>query len=328
MPLFPIFANLSDRDILVVGGGDVAQRKVEALLKAGARVQIHARELNPVLSDWLEQGRLRRLDGVFDAAWLDQVWLVVAATDDHDFNSELAREASRRKRLINVVDDAELSTFHVPAIVDRDPLQIAISSGGSAPMLARRLRERIEIDLDESLGLLASLFASNRAAIRRQLPDLKLRRRWFDQILDGPIAQLLQAGQNNKAAQMFSESLAHGSMHLDAKGQIIIVDVRHGDPGLLTLKALRAMNTADLIVCDAGVDHSILEKARRDVDRVDAPDDDAKLAKLLIESAQAGMRVVHLTITEHAQKTQFAVLRSECDRYGIACQFPSSPIER
>ena len=327
MPLFPIFANLSDRDILVVGGGDVAQRKVEALLKAGARVQIHARELNPVLTSWLAQGRLQRLQGEFDAAWIDHVWLVVTATDDPDFNSELAREASRRKRLINVVDDAELSTFHVPAIVNRDPLQIAISSGGSAPMLARRLRERIEIDLDESLGLLASLFASNRAAIRRQLPDLKLRRRWFDQILDGPIAQLLQAGQCDKATLMFSDSLAHGAMQLDAKGQIMIVDVCHGDPELLTLKALRAMNTADLIVCDADVDHSILEKARRDVDRVDTPDNDAKLAKLLIESAQAGMRVVHLTITEHAQKAKFAVLRSECDRYEIACQFPSSSIE-
>ncbi len=327
MALFPIFANLSDCNVLVVGGGDVAQRKIEALLKAGAQIEIHAKGLNPALTEWLAQGRLQRLQGEFDGSWIDRVWLVVAATDDRVFNTQLAAEARIRKRLINVVDDAELSTFHVPAIVDRDPLQIAISSGGSSPMLARRLRERFESELDESFGLLASLIASNREAIRRQLPDLNLRRRWFDKILDGPIAQWLQEGQLDRATQMFSESLAHGATHLDAKGQIIIIDVRHGDPGLLTLKALRAMNTADLIVCGAGVEHSILEKARRDVDRIDAPDDDAKLAKLLIESAQAGMRVVLLAITEPAQKTQFAVIRSECDRYGIACQLPSSSIE-
>ncbi len=327
MPLFPIFANLTDRDILVVGGGDVAQRKVEALLKAGARVQIHARELNTVLTAWLEQDRLQRLQGEFDAAWIDHVWMVVAATDDHAFNTQLAAEATHRKKLINVVDDAVLSTFHVPAVVDRDPLQIAISSGGAAPMLARRLRERFETELVESLGTLASLFASNREAIRQQFPDLKLRRRWFDQILDGPISRLLQSGQLDKAAQVFSDSLACGDNLLDAKGQITVVDVSHGDPGLLTLKALRAMNIADLLVCHTNLNPLIQEKARRDVDCVDAPIDDVELAKLLIVSAQAGLRVVNLAITEPTRKSQFAALRSECDRHGIACLFLTSSIE-
>lgn len=115
----PSFADLSGRKVLVVGGGEVATRKVEALLQAGVQVQIHAYALHAALSQWLAQGRLRRREGDFEPPWLDEVWLVVAATDDRAFNARLAAEASRRRRLANIVDDVELSTFQVPAIVDR-----------------------------------------------------------------------------------------------------------------------------------------------------------------------------------------------------------------
>lgn len=319
MPLFPIFANLEDRLVLIIGGGDVAQRKIEALLKAGARVQVHARDFNPALSAWLDQGRLQRLQGEFDCNWLDQVWLVVAATDDRAFNRELADEAGRRQRLVNVVDDAELSTFHVPAIVDRDPLQIAISSGGSAPMLARRLRERLETELDESLGKLASMFATHRESIRRQFPDLAQRRRWFDHVLDGPISVLLQQGQFDLATQMFSDAVARGAADIDGEGRIILVDAGHADPGLLTLKALRAMNVADLLVCDAGIDATVLDRARRDADRIEAPVDDTNLTNLLVESARKGLRVVYLEMTRQTQTTRHAALRHAFDQHGIAC---------
>ncbi len=326
MPLFPIFANLENREVLVIGGGDIAQRKIEALLKAGACVRVHAREFNAQLTEWQGQGRLQRLPGTFDMTWLEEVWLVVAATDDRAFNREIAREASKRRLLINVVDDAELSTFHVPAIVDREPLQIAISSGGSAPMLARRLRERLETDLDESLGTLASMFSANREAIRRQFPDLAQRRRWFDHVLDGPTFSLLQQGQAEKAAGIFLESLMRGVADINVEGRIIVVDASHSDPGLLTLKAQRALNSADLLVCDVGVSRPVLERARRDANRIDAPEVESELADLLIGSAQKGLCVVFLDGANQTRKTRLALLRRECDRLGIACIFLASPI--
>ncbi|MCF5919706.1 precorrin-2 dehydrogenase/sirohydrochlorin ferrochelatase family protein, partial [Xanthomonas perforans] len=168
MPLFPLFANLQGRAVLVIGGGEVATRKVLALLKAQAHIRLYAHALSPELAQLLQAGRFEQMTGEFDPAWIDTVWLVVAATDDVDLNQRVAAAAGARQRLVNVVDDAELSTYQVPAIVDRDPLVIAISSAGAAPMLARRLRERLERELHASVGTLAALFARHRERIRQQ----------------------------------------------------------------------------------------------------------------------------------------------------------------
>ena len=173
MPLFPLFADLHGREVLVVGGGEVATRKIQALLRAGAQVLVHARELAPGLQTLAAAGRLQRLQGdAVDPRWIERAWLVVAATDDPALNRDLAGMAAAAKRWINVVDDAELSSYQVPAVVDRDPVTIAISSAGAAPMLARQLRERLEAEIDPSLGDLARLFARHRARIRERLVDL------------------------------------------------------------------------------------------------------------------------------------------------------------
>ena len=137
MKLFPLFADIAGRTVAVVGGGDVAARKTAALLAAGARVRIGAPELHPQLAQWAAQGRISHVPGPFQEGWLDDVWLVVAATDDAAVNRQVAAAAGRRRLWVNVVDDAQLSSFHVPAIVDRSPLIVAISSGGAAPMLGR-----------------------------------------------------------------------------------------------------------------------------------------------------------------------------------------------
>ncbi|RBB07609.1 siroheme synthase, partial [Xanthomonas oryzae pv. oryzae] len=207
MPLFPLFANLQGRAVLVIGGGDVATRKVLALLKAEAHIRLYAHALSPELAVLMQAGRFEQLVGEFDPAWIDDVWLVVAATDDTDLNQRVAAAAGARHRLVNVVDDAELSTYQVPAIVDRDPLVIAISSAGAAPMLARRLRERLERELHASVGTLAALFAQHRERIRQRLPDMNRRRRWFDRVIDGQVPQLLQAGETAAAHAAFATAL-------------------------------------------------------------------------------------------------------------------------
>jgi siroheme synthase-like protein len=319
MPLYPLFADLGGRRVLVVGGGEVAMRKIEALLHAGAQVLVYAHALNATVAQWLAQGRLQRVDGQFDPQWLDDAWLVIAATDDNAFNRELAAQAGQRRKLVNVVDDAELSTFQVPAIIDRDPLLVAISSSGAAPMLARRLRERWETELDHSYAQLAQLFARHREAIRARLPQLAQRRRWFEQVLEGPVQVLLQSGQTQAAEQAFHDALQRSEQDVPRRGSVWLVGTGNGDPGALTLKALRALNQADLLLCDPAVDAAVLGLARRDATRQPLPADPAAHLALLIEQVQAGQRVVSLKPGDAFRQPPHAPLAAQLAAAGIAC---------
>jgi len=319
MPLFPLFADLAGREVLVVGGGEVAVRKIEALLQAGARVRVHARDLHPVLAGWLAEGRLQRLEGGFDPAWIEAAWLMVVATDDGAFNAKLAAQAEARRTLANVVDDARLSSFQVPAVIDRAPLQLAISSGGAAPMLARRLRERLEIQLDPSLGALAGLFAKHRAAIRERLPDLTRRRRWFDAVIDGAVPALLRAGRDADAERAFVAMLDADDTAA-AGGRISLVGTGPGDPGQLTLAALRAMNLADVLLVDAGVGDAVLALARKDAPRQPAQDDPQACMAMLIDHAGAGQHAVWLRPGDGFRRPPF-------DRVADALQGLEHPCE-
>ncbi len=300
MKLFPIFADLQDRLVLVVGGGAVAERKTLALLEASAKVQVGAPELTPALAALAAEGRIRHLPGRFDPAWLDQVWLAVAATDDRDVNAAVSAAADSRRVFSNVVDDPELSSFQVPSIVDRSPVIVAISSSGVAPVLARRIRERIESLFDHSLGQLAGLAASYRKRIRASHPDLGARRRFYDWLLDGPVAGLLRQQQPAQAEAALAAALADPAA--PAAGSVALVGAGPGDPGLLTLKALRALNEADVILHDRLVSGEVMSLARRDAERVPVgklPGEDhdatqARIHRLMAEHARAGRRVVRL----------------------------------
>ncbi|HVJ39714.1 MAG TPA: bifunctional precorrin-2 dehydrogenase/sirohydrochlorin ferrochelatase [Stenotrophomonas sp.] len=291
MPLFPMFVGLSERAVLVVGAGEVATRKVQALLHAGARVRVHAHHWSPALLALLAQGRVERLEGPFDPTWMDDAWLAVAATDDEALNQRVAEAASARHRWVNVVDDAARSTYQVPAVIDRAPLQIAISSAGAAPMLARRLRERLETLLEPSLGPLATLFEQHRAAIRSALPEPAMRRRWFDHMLDGPLSAWVRAGDLAAAESALLASLA-GPQSDDA-GHVALVGCHAAQADLLTLRALRLLNQADHIMVVGEVADAVLVMARRDApqEQVGAEEN---AAALLARRAQAGQRVVCL----------------------------------
>src|SRR5690606_25461233 len=298
MKLFPLFADLQGRRVVVVGGGEVAARKAQVLLEAGADVQVGAPALAPELAGLAAEGRIRHLPGEFRAEWLDDAWLVVAATDDRAVNAAVSRAAAQRRVFSNVVDDAELSSFQVPSIVDRSPLIVAISSSGVAPVLARRLRERVESMFDHSLGALASLAARYRPRIRAARPGLKQRRAFYDWLLDGPVAALLRQQQPDEAARVLDEELARPQPQ--SQGSVVLVGAGPGDPGLLTLKALRALNEADVILYDRLVSPAVLSLARRDADRIAVgkrPGEDhdatqARIHALLVEHARAGRRVV------------------------------------
>jgi uroporphyrin-III C-methyltransferase/precorrin-2 dehydrogenase/sirohydrochlorin ferrochelatase len=300
MKLFPLFADLQGRRTLVVGGGSVAARKAQSLLEAGAQVTVGAPELDPALARLAAEGRLVHLPGDFEPTWLDGAWLVIAATDDRAVNAAVNAAAQARQVFCNVVDDPQLSSFQVPSIVDRSPLVVAISSSGVAPVLARRLRERIEALLDHALGPLADLAARYRARIRGALPDLGARRRFYDWLLDGPVASLLRSRQPDAAETALNQALEQPQAA--TTGRVVLVGAGPGDPGLLTLKALRALNEADVILHDRLVSDAVLSLARRDAERIAVGKQlgenhevtQARIHALMVEHAQAGRRVVRL----------------------------------
>ena len=298
-PLFPLFADLRDRPVLVVGGGAVAERKLVALLEAGALPRVQALTLSPAIQTWVETGRVQWIGPRFHARALDSVWLVVAATDDLDVNREVADAAARARVFANIVDDAELSSVQVPARVQRGEVQIAISSGGGAPMVARHLRKQLETWLDDSWGALAALFARQRQAIRARFPDTAARRRFFEETLMGPLPRLLRTGQHAQAETWLRDTLLEDTAI--ARGSVMLVGAGPGDPGLLTLHALRAMNEADVILHDRLVSEDVLRLARRDAVRIEVGKtggghsvrQDA-IHALILEHARAGRRVVRL----------------------------------
>ncbi len=299
MSLFPLFADLSGRTVLVLGGGVVAERKIALLLRNAARVVVHARTLSPRLQQWHSERRFDYRDGAFRESWLDRVWLVVVATPDRVFNRKVARLASRRRLFINVVDDAALSTFHVPAVVDRSPLIVAISSGGTAPMLARMVRERLESLLDGSWSALAQLCAALRRQICVRYPQLPARRRFYGHLLNGPVTTLLRQGRSEEAM-----SIAQTQLEADSpkqRGSVILVGAGPGDPGLLTLHALRALNEADVILHDRLVSREILDMARRDAECIDVGKQSERhrttqksIHALFLDYVMAGKKVIRL----------------------------------
>ncbi len=292
---FPLFADLQGRRVLVVGGGEVAERKVRLLLEAGARVDVVA----PAITDWLaSQESVCWLAATFEATDLDGAVFVIAATDDAAVNVQVAAAARARNLLANVVDDAELSSFIVPAIVDRSPLVVAISTGGAAPVLARLLRERLESLIDASSGSMAALLERWRARIKSAFPELVARRRFYESVLRGEPARALRAGRPLDAEHTLAQLVANPSA---TAGSVALVGAGPGDPGLLTLNALRALQEADVLLHDRLVSDAVLALARRDARRIPvgkaarghsvAQD---RIHELLLEHARAGRRVVRL----------------------------------
>ena len=299
-PLFPLFLDLSGRLVVVVGAGSVAARKIQPLLDAGAQVRVGALSHGSDVARWIADQRIEFIQGQFDDAWLDGAWLVLAATDDDDVNRQVAAAATLRHLWVNVVDDATLSAFHVPARIERGPLQVAISSGGGAPMLARHLRERLETEIDESFGPLAEMLSAARGRIRTRYPRPAERRAFFDELLAGPLPGLLRQGQHPAAAIELDRALDRLPARTTT-GRVALVGAGPGDPGLLTLRALRVLNQADVILHDHLASDAVLQLARRDAQRIDVgkrarghstSQDD--IHALMLHHARAGRRVVRL----------------------------------
>ena len=305
MDYLPVFLRIADAPALVAGGGRVAARKIEWLLKAGARVTVVAPQLLPELTARVERGELACLPRPFEPAQLARVRLVVAASDDREVNAAVSRAARERHIPVNVVDAPELSTFIFPAIIDRSPLVVAVSSAGAAPVLARRVRAHIEALLPARLGALARFLGARRAAVAKAL-GAPARRAFWERIVGGRAASELLAGNEGAAGRAFAAELAAARLAADgaatrvAPGEVYLIGAGPGDPDLLTLRALQLLQQADVILHDRLVPECILERARRDAERIFVgkesgdPAQQSRINTLLVELARAGKRVARL----------------------------------
>ena len=314
MDHLPIFCQLRQRDCLLVGGGDVAERKARLLLDAGANVTVNALDFTPQFQVWADSQMLTLVQGEFIPSLLDNCWLAIAATDDETVNQQVSEAAEARRIFCNVVDAPRQASFIMPSIIDRSPLMVAISSGGAAPMLARRLREQLETSLGPSLGVLAAQFARYRGRIRSQLPDPAVRRRWFERMLDGRMEQAWERGGDTALKAAFAAELDALPTSADRAGAVVLVEASDV-PDLYTLRALRALNEADVIVLAGEVGEPALGPARRDARRIHAHDQ--PLAPVM-DAAASGARVVYLYWPQAAASCE-SIVRA-CARAAISCR--------
>jgi uroporphyrin-III C-methyltransferase/precorrin-2 dehydrogenase/sirohydrochlorin ferrochelatase len=298
---FAAFLDLRGRPAVVVGGGDVASLKAETLLRSGASVTVIAPELCARLAELARLDALRHKARRFRPEDLAGAEVAIAATDDPEVNASVASAAKALRLPVNVVDDAALSSFIMPSVVDRPPLQIAISSAGASPVLARKLRSMIEALVPSAYGRLAALAGRFRAASKRRYPDPDAHRRFWEDVLDGPVAEMVLAGREQAAADAL-EKLVSGPAEAGARrGMVSLVGAGPGNPDLLTLRALRVMQQAEVVLYDHLVAPAIVELARRDAERryVGKQGDRHALEQdeinaLMVRLAKEGRRVVRL----------------------------------
>ena len=284
-----------------MGGGEIALRKGEALTRAGARLRVIAPEVEDALRALVEATHGSIALRAFEAADVDDCALVVAATDDGIVNRAVHDAAVAANLPVNVVDQPDLCTYIVPSIVDRSPLVIALSSGGSAPVLLRRLRTRLEAELPAAYGRLAALAGEARSAVKAAFSDPDARRRFWERTFDGPIAEAVLSGREEEANRLLQTAIAAGPDADLTRGEVWLVGAGPGDPDLLTLAALRLMQEADVVYYDNLVSTGVLDLVRRDARRVyvgkrrgehAVPQD--RINALLAEEAQNGQRALRL----------------------------------
>ncbi len=301
MDFLPVFMQLNGRDCLVVGGGEVASRKAALLIDAGANVHVRSPELSDSLQGSLAEGHIQHRAGQFEASDVDGMSLVIAATDDGAVNSAVHAAATAQQTPVNVVDDPELCTFIMPSIVDRSPVIAAVSTGGSSPVLARMIRSRLETIIPSAYGRLASMTADFRDKVKARFEKPSDRRLFWERVLQGSVAEMVFAGRDEEAVKVIQQTLdAPDAMQSDV-GEVYLVGGGPGDPDLLTFRALRLMQQADVIVHDRLVSKEVLDLSRRDAERIYVGKERDKHAvpqedinHLLVRLAKEGKRVCRL----------------------------------
>lgn len=302
---FPAFLRIAGKRCLLVGGGEVAARKARLLLDAGANITIVSPETVAAVDELIERGRHDRRvchkKRRFKCADVDGHWLVISATNNARVEREVAAAADRQRVFCNAVDDLDNCSYITPAVVDRHPVIVAVSSAGHAPVLARKIRAHVEAILPARLGVLAALAGEFRQAVRKRFKDFRWRRRFWEQMFGGPAATHVFAGRDEQARQTIAALFAANARNEIRQGEAWLVGAGPGDPGLLTLNALQALQQADVVMHDRLVSDDILKLARRDARIISVgkspgctANSQDEISALLLELVQDGNRVCRL----------------------------------
>ena len=299
MDFLPVFLDIRAQPCLVVGGGKVAARKTALLLRAGGRVTVLSPVLVSAFDEYLAEDKVAHRAASFSAEHVTGYALVIAATDNDAVNREVAAAAKAHRVPVNVVDQPTLCSFILPSIIDRAPVIVAVSSGGASPVLARLLRARLESLIPAGYGRLAALAASFRSQVKARMEPAE-RRRFWERVLQGPIAELVFSGRDEDAHRELQRAIDDTRITLHG-GEVYLVGGGPGDPDLLTFRALRLMQQADVVVYDRLVSQPVLDLVRREAERIYAgkeralhsvPQED--INHLLVRLAREGKRVVRL----------------------------------
>ncbi|WP_457671550.1 siroheme synthase family protein, partial [Thiolapillus sp.] len=267
MDFLPVFLDIKSRPCAVIGGGDVAARKAKLLQAAQGQVTVIAPTLGKTLKTQAENGEITHLAKAYSQVPLEGYALIIAATDDAVVNQQIAESARQRNIPVNVVDNPDAGSFIMPSIIDRSPVIAAVSTGGASPVLARLIRARLESLIPAGYGRLGELTARYRKRVKEAFQTIGERRRFWDHILQGSVAERVFSGHMEEAEAVLEKELrefsADGSM-----GEVYLVGGGPGDPDLLTFRALRLMQQADVVVYDRLVAPAVLEMVRQDAERI------------------------------------------------------------
>jgi uroporphyrin-III C-methyltransferase/precorrin-2 dehydrogenase/sirohydrochlorin ferrochelatase len=300
MKYFPIFLDTTDLTCLVVGAGEVAARKVELLLKTSAHITVVAPWVCDTVQRFAKEEKIQLIVRPYIVSDMNDKQIVFVATDNSELNEQIHDQAREQKILVNVVDNTPLCQFITPSIVDRSPIIIAMSSGGVAPVLLRYLRQKLESVIPQKVSLLGLFSEKFRESVKKRFQSVTERRYFWEDVLDGDIAENVLQGNEKVAEHKFLEKL-NAPDASKTVGEVYLVGAGPGDPDLLTFRALRLMQKADVVVYDRLVSPQILELVRRDAEKIyvgkaksnhTLPQDE--INELLTKQALAGNRVVRL----------------------------------
>jgi uroporphyrin-III C-methyltransferase / precorrin-2 dehydrogenase / sirohydrochlorin ferrochelatase len=300
MDYLPVFMNVQQQRCLLVGAGEVASRKAALLARCGAYLVVVAPLIRDEVAELVNSHQGEIHVRPFRESDLDDVVLVVAATDNDEVNRQVSEFARARKLPVNVVDQTHLCSFIVPAIVDRSPIVVAISTGGSSPVLTRQLKEKIDIMLPAAYGRLAFLLGSLRDRVKADISSFSKRTRFWEKLLSGPMPEMVLSGREAEAMNIFEQSLTQTDDE-QLQGEVYLVGAGPGDPDLLTLKALRLMYAADVVLYDRLVSPEIMKRVRPDAERIFVgkeakhhPVPQEEINDMLVRLAQEGKKVLRL----------------------------------